>query len=77
MWQGSLGVDRRCGAIVLVIFRRVGLGIVKLWNFELVDVGENHRWLCDFDELILCNLVHFLQFFDVSREVRRVVRDSA
>ena len=32
-----LGLDQRRGAIVLVVFRQVGLGIIELWNFELVD----------------------------------------
>ena len=27
------------------------MGIVELWNFELVNVGENHCWSCEFDEL--------------------------
>ena len=43
MRWGSLGVDRWRGAIVLVVFWRVGLGIVELWNFKLVNAGEKHR----------------------------------
>ena len=39
--QGSLGVDRQCGDIVLVIFRQVGIGIGKLWDLELVGVGKS------------------------------------
>ena len=39
-----MGVDQRHGAIVLVVFRRVGLGIVELWEFDLINVVENHRW---------------------------------
>ena len=74
MRWGRLGFDRWRGTIVLVVFWRVGLGIVELWNLELVNAGEKHRWSCEFDGLALCNLVHFLQFADVSREVRRVGR---
>ena len=67
-----MGVDQRRDAIVFVVFRRVGLGIVELWNFELVNAGENHRWSCNFDKLALSDPVHFLQFTDVSLEVRRI-----
>ena len=62
-----LGIDRRRGAIVLVVFWRVGLGIVKLCNFELIDVEENHRCLFDCGKIAFRDLVHFLQFADVSR----------
>ena len=44
-------VDWRCGAIFLVVFRWVSIGIVKLWNFELVDAGEEH---------IIFNIIIFL-----------------
>ena len=74
MQQGRLGVDPRCGAIVLLVFWRVGLGIGEIWNFELFGVGENHHWSCDCVELALCNLVRLLQFYDVSCKVRRVGR---
>ena len=72
--QGGMSVNWRCGAIVLVAFRQAGLGIIKLWNFELVNVGKKHHWLCNFFKLTLCDLVHFLQIGDVSREVWRVGR---
>ena len=39
-----MGVDRRRGAIVLEFFGRVGLDVGKIQNFELVGVGEKHRW---------------------------------
>ena len=65
-------VDCRHGAIVLVVFQRVGLGIVKLWKFELANAGKNYRWLREFENISLCDLVHFLQFTDMSREVRHV-----
>ena len=61
-----LDVDRRHGTIVLAVLWRVGLGIVELWNFELVNAVEKHRWLWDFYDLALCNLMHFLQFTDLS-----------
>ena len=48
-----MGVDRRRGAIVLVVFRQVSLSIGELWNFELVGVVEKHCWSCDFVELSL------------------------
>ena len=54
-----------------MVFQRVGLGIVELWNFELVNAGENHRWLCEFDKLALRDLVHFIQFADMPHKVRR------
>ena len=76
MRRGSLGVDRRRGAIVLVVFRRISLGIVEFWKFEFFNTGENHRWSCDFNMLALYNLVNLLQFSDVSCEVRRVGRAS-
>ena len=53
-------------------FRRIGLGMVELCKFDLIYAGENHSCLCEFDKLFLYNLVHFLQFTDVSLEVRRV-----
>ena len=71
-----MGVDRRRGAIVLMFFWQVGLDIVEIWNFELVDAREKHRWLRDCVELYLCDLVHRLQFAYLLCEVRRVVRDS-
>ena len=67
-----MDVDWRRGAIVLVVFWKVGLGIVELWKFELFNAGENHHWSCEFDKLALCDLVHLLHFVDVSLEVRRV-----
>ena len=72
MRRGRLSVERRCRTIVLVVLRQVGLGIFELWNFELIDAGENHHWLCEFDELALRNFVNFLQFYDVSHKVWRV-----
>ena len=69
-----MDVDWRRGAIVLVVFWWVGLSIIELWNFDLVDAGENHHWSCEFDELALCDIVHLLQFTDVSHEVWRVGR---
>ena len=42
-----MGVYRRHGAIVLVVFWQVGLVIVELWNFEFVDAGEKHRVIPD------------------------------
>ena len=39
-----LGAERRHGAIFLVVFGWVGLIIGKLWNFDLISVGEEHRW---------------------------------
>ena len=67
-----LGEDRRNGAIVLEVFWCVGLGIVELWKYELVNTGENNCWLYNFDELTLCNIVYFLQLYDMFREVRYV-----
>ena len=57
-----------------MVFRRVGLGIIELWNFDLADAGGKHRWLCEFDDLTLCDLVYLLQFTGVSHEVWRVGR---
>ena len=42
--MGMAGCFRRRGAIVLVVFGRVGVGIGELRIFELVDVVEKHRW---------------------------------
>ena len=69
---GWLGVGRRSGAIVLEVFGRVGLNIGELRNFELVGVGENHRWPGNVVDLSFRELTHFLQLADVPREVRRV-----
>ena len=55
---------------MLVVYWQVGLGIFKLWNFELVNGGEKYLRSCEFDKLALWNLVHFLHFFDVSCESR-------
>ena len=72
VWQRWLIGNQRRGAIVLVVFRWVGISIVEFWLFQLVDTGEKHPWSCKFDNLALCNLVHFLQFTDMSVEVQRV-----
>ena len=52
----------------MVVLQQVGLGIGELWNFELVGVIEKHCWSCDCVEIALRDLVHFLQFADVSHE---------
>ena len=44
VWMRS---DRRHGNIVLEVFGWVGLVVGEIWNFELVGVGEEHRWLDD------------------------------
>ena len=64
--------DRWRGAVVLVVFQPDGLGIIKLWKFELANAGEKHRCSCELDKIALCDLVYFLQFTDVSVKVRRV-----
>ena len=69
MW---LCVDRRRGAIFLVVFWRFSLGIVSIWKFDLVNAGENHSWPCKLDNIALYTLVHLLQFTDLSLKVRRV-----
>ena len=48
-----MGVDQQCGAIALVVFRQVGIGIVEIWNLELANAGEKHRWPCKFNDLAL------------------------
>ena len=75
MQQGRLGVDPRCGAIVLLVFWRVGLGIGEIWNFELFGVREKRRWSCNGVGISFQDLLHFLQLYDVPREVRRVGQD--
>ena len=54
-----------------MVFGRVGLGVSKLWNLELVGVGEEHYWSDDSVDILYQDLVHFFQFADVSREVQR------
>ena len=44
MWKLWLVANWRHGAIVLEVFRWVGIGVGKLHNFELVGVGEKHGW---------------------------------
>ena len=39
-----MDAEKRHGATFLVVFGQVGLGVSELWNFELVGVGEEHRW---------------------------------
>ena len=72
MSQGWLVADQWHGSIILEVFGRVGLGVSKLCNFELVGVGEKHRWSDDGVDIFLQNLVHHLQFSDVPLEVRRI-----
>ena len=74
MRRGWLGFNRKRGAIVLEVFRQVGLGVGELQNFELVGGGEKYRWLDDGVDLYLRYLVHCFQFANVSLEVRRVGR---
>ena len=74
MPQGWLGSNRRCGAIDLEVFRRVGLGVDDIRNFELVGVVGNHRWLDAGIGISLQDLILHFQFPDVSSEVRRVGR---
>ena len=47
MRQGCLGADYRRGTIVLEVFGRFGLGIIKLRNIELIGVVEEQLWLED------------------------------
>ena len=65
MWQGWLGAEQRCGAIVLVFFVWVGLVVGNIQNFELVDVGEEHRWLDDGIDILYQDIIHHFQFADV------------
>ena len=67
-----MGADRRWGAIVLEVFRRVSISVVELRNFDLVGVRENHRWSDDGTNLFLIYLLHCFQFIDVTLEVRLV-----
>ena len=69
-----MGVDRQRGAIFLVIFRQVGIGLGKLRNFELLGMGEKYCWLYDCIDISLRNIVNFLQFADVSHKFRHVGR---
>ena len=41
LWLGS---KRQCGAIVLVSFSMIGLGVRKIRRFELVGLGEGLHW---------------------------------
>ena len=52
MRRGFLGAKRRRVAIVLVVFSRVGLGVGKIRNLELVGVSEEYRWLDDGVDLL-------------------------
>ena len=47
MRQGCLGSKWRYGAILLAIFDPVGIGLGEVRNFDLVGVGEEHRWSDD------------------------------
>ena len=47
-----MGVKRRRGDIVLVIFGQGGLSVFKLRIFELVDIGEEHCWSDDGFDLL-------------------------
>ena len=71
MRQIWLVVDWQRGTIALVVFGRVGLGVGKIWNFELVGVEENHRWSCDGVDISFRDLVHHLNFSDLPRKVWR------
>ena len=66
MQLGCLGAERRHGIIVLVIFDWVSLVIGQLRNFELVGVGEEHRWSDDGVDILYQDLIHHFQFYDVS-----------
>ena len=67
-----MGANRRLGAIVLEVFGWVGLGVGELRNFDLVGVGEKHRWLGDGVNLSLQDLMHSFQFADVYLKVWHV-----
>ena len=69
MWQGWLGAEQRCGAIVLVFFVWVGLVFGNIRNFELVDVGEEHRRLGDGIDILYQDIIHRFQFADVPCKV--------
>ena len=47
----------------------VGIGVGEFRNFELVGVGEKHRWSCDCVDLSLQDLLHCLQLAVVYRKV--------
>ena len=46
----------------------MSLSIGEIRNFDLVGVGENYRWLCNWIKVSLRDLLHGLQFADVSLE---------
>ena len=66
MWRRS--------AIVLVFFSRGGLIISKLRRVEIVGLGKELRWLCKILKKDFSDLVHLLEFMDVSLEFRNSVR---
>ena len=72
MRRECLGANRKRGAIVLKVFGQVSLVGGKLWNFDLVGMGKEHRWLDDGVDISHRDLVHHFQFTDVSCEVRYV-----
>ena len=71
-----LGVDRQRGAIFLVVFRRVGLGIGEVQKFELLGVVEKYRWSNDGVNISLQDLLHCFHFSDMSLKVRHVGKAS-
>ena len=73
--RGWLGVDWKCGAIVLNVFGQVGPVDGKLCSFELVGVVEEHRWSDNCVDLSHWDLMHNFQFSDVYRKVRRAGQD--
>ena len=72
LWRGWLGDVRRKIDIVLVVFSQCGLIVDKLCKVNLFGLGSELRWLDNILKLNYGDIVHLLEFVDVSLDFRRV-----
>ena len=49
-------------AVILVVFIWGDLVFYNIYRINISGMGEEISWLGDIIELILCNLVHMLEF---------------
>ena len=74
MWQGWLVGVWWQSAIVLVVFRWVGLVVGDLHSVDLVVMCEDLCWLSEIIKLDCGNLVNLLEFVDIFPVFRRDVQ---
>ena len=66
--MGWLGAKKGCSTIVLVVFSRGGLVVSKICRFNLFRIGEELLWEGNFPKTNCVDIVHLLEFSDVTHD---------